>query len=534
MGLRGIGAKPVKKTTDEPKFKIVVRGRTRAERVISFIESLPVTSGILAGNRFKLGQWQKKIIRQIYRTHRGRRVVRQALITIPRKNGKTTFTSALALCHLCGPEREQRGEIYSAANERNQAAIIFREMKAMVLSTDLRDRVIIRDFAKSLECAETGSIYTALSADVQTKHGFSASFWAYDELGQAANRKLYDVLNTSGGGRSEPLGIVISTQSPDPHSIMSELVADGERILAGSEHDPAFLPVIYSAPMDCDPWNEEVWKACNPGIESGFRSLDEMRDAAAKAKRIPARESVFKLLYLNMPVAIDDRFIALEDWQACGKSDTVTHLEGRPCFGGLDLSSTQDLTALVLYFPEDNGFVLPFFWVPRDRLEEREHTDRVPYATWHKQGLIEAPAGRAIDRLAIVRRIAELASQYDIRGIAYDRWRADDLQKMLDDEGIEIKLTPWGQGFRDLGPCVDLLETAILNRELKHDNNPVLTWNISNAVIDMDPSGARKISKSRSREKVDALIALCMAIGLHSREPGAREIEFSGDLVISA
>jgi phage terminase large subunit-like protein len=534
MGLRGIGAKPVKKTATEPQFKIEVRGRTRADRVISFVESLPVTSGILAGKRFRLGAWQKKIIREIYRTGRnGRRIVRQALLSFPRKNGKTTFTAALALCHLCGPEREQRGEIYSAANDRPQAAIIFREMKSMVLATDLKDRVIIRDFAKQLECAETGSVYNALSADVQTKHGFSASMWVYDELAQAPSRKLYDVLDSGSGARAEPLGIVISTQSPDPHSIMSELVSYGQSILDGMHTDPTFHATIYTAPMDADPWDESTWRACNPGIESGFRSLDEMRAAALKARRIPARESVFRLLYLNQPVEVDARFIALQDWQSCCGTVDVQALRGRPCWGGLDLSSTQDLTALVLYFPEDGGAVLPFFWVPRDRLQEREHTDRVPYATWYKQGLIESPQGRAIDRLAIIGRLAELASMFDIRGVAYDRWRLEDLNKLLADEGIDLDVTGWGQGFASMGPAVDLLETAVLNGELRHGNNPILTWCASNAVVETDPAGSRKISKSRSREKVDGLIALCMAMGLHAKEP-AREIEFSLPLVISA
>ena len=534
MGLRGPGAKPVKKTTKEPKFKISIHGRTRAERVISFIESLPVTSGLLAGKKFKLGGWQKKIIKAIYRTKNGRRIVRQALISIPRKNGKTTFTAALALCHLCGPERESRGEIYSAANDRPQAAIIFREMKAMVLGTDLKDRVVIRDFAKTLECAETGSIYQALSADVQTKHGFSSSVWIYDELAQAANRKLYDVLDTSGGGRKEPLGIVISTQSPDPHSIMAELTDYAKSIQTGAHSDPTFHATIFSAPMDADPWSEDTWRACNPGMESGFRSIEEMRAAALKARRIPARESVFRLLYLNQPVEVDSRFIALQDWKACGGNIDVEALRGRPCWGGLDLSSTQDLTALVLYFPDDGGAVLPFFWVPRDRLDEREDTDRVPYRTWHRQGLIEAPQGRAIDRLAIIRRLAELAATYDIRGVAYDRWRLEDLQKLLADESIDVSVTGWGQGFKDMGPAVDLLETAILNAQIRHANHPVLTWNASNAVIEMDPAGARKISKNRSREKVDGLIALCMAIGLHAKEPQPREIELTRPLVICA
>jgi phage terminase large subunit-like protein len=549
MGLRGPGASPIasaeqdnsgdlflfERKPEKPALKIKIHGRTRADRVISFIECLPVTSGILAGTKFRLAPWQRRIIKSIYHTGRnGGRVVRQALISVPRKNGKSTLTAALALCHLCGPEAERRGEIYSAATEREQAAIVFREMKAMIQGTELAGRVIVRDFAKSLEDSKTGSIYRALSADVETKHGFSSSFWVYDELAQAANRKLYDVLDTSGGGREEPLGIVISTQSPDPHSIMSELTDYAKSILDSTHTDPTFHGTIFSAPMDSDPWAEDTWRACNPGIESGFRSIEEMRAAALKAKRIPAREAVFRLLYLNQPVAADERFISLSDWQACGADIDPERLRGRPCWGGLDLSSTQDLTALVLYFPEDGGAVLPLFWVPRDRLEEREHTDRVPYATWHKQGLIEAPAGRAIDRVAIIHRLGELAGLYDIRGIAYDRWRLEDLEKLIADEGVELKVTGWGQGFKDMGPAVDLLETAILNGELIHPNHAVLTWNVSNAVVEMDPAGARKVSKSRSREKVDGLVALIMAMGIHAREPKAREYDFSGPLVITA
>ena len=188
----------------------------------------------------------------------------------------------------------------------------------------------------------------------------------------------------------------------------------------------------------------------------------------------------------------------------------------------------------MLYFPDDGGAVLPFFWVPRDRLDERESTDRVPYRTWFNEGLIEAPAGRAIDRLAIIRRIAELASTYDIRGIGFDRWRLEDLQKLLADEGIDLPITAWGQGYRDMAPCVDQLETLILNRQITHPNHPVLTWNVSNAVVEMDPAGARKISKQRSREKVDGVVALCMAIGLHAREPAPMQYDFSGPLVITA
>ncbi len=505
------------------------------ERVIRFIESLPITSGMLAGKKFKVRPWQRSILEGIYRTdENGKRIVRQALITMPRKNGKTGLTAALALCHLCGPEAEQRGQVYSAAADRNQAGLIYEEMKAIIREVpELDQRIIVRDFTKHLEDVETGSIYMALSADAKTKHGFSASCIIYDELAQAPDRRLYDVLMTSMGGRAEPLAIVISTQSSDPHSIMTELVDYGVQVRDGILEDSAFYPVIYTAPEDADPWNEATWFACNPAL-GDFRSLEEMRSAALQAQRIPARESSFRLLYLNQRVSADARFINKADWDSCAGDIDIESLRGRPCYGGLDLSSTTDLTALVLYFPEDGGAVLPFFWVPADRLREREHSDKVPYWTWHQSGFLQAPAGRAIDKQFIIHKLAELASTFDFQGIAYDRWRFEDLKKLLENEGIEIPITPWGQGYQDMGPAVDAIETAILNRTIKHDRHPILTWNVSNAVVEIDPAGSRKITKEKSIERVDGLVSLVMAVGLHAKAPKPMQYDFSRPLVISA
>jgi phage terminase large subunit-like protein len=337
----------------------------------------------------------------------------------------------------------------------------------------------------------------------------------YDELAQAPDRKLYDVLMTSMAARREPLAIIISTQSSDPHSIMSELVDYGVQVRDGILDDPTFFPVIYTAPEDSDPWSEETWFACNPAL-GDFRSLEEMRTAALQARRIPAREASFRLLYLNQRIAAEARFISQADWQGCSGRIDADALRGRPCVGALDLASTTDLTALVLYFPEDNGAILPFFWVPADRLDEREHTDKVPYRTWCNQGYLEAPAGRAVDKLAIVRRLAEICEMFDLRALAYDRWRLEDLKKMLSDEGIDVEVTPFGQGFKDMGPAVDILETAILDRRITHPSHPILTWNVANAVVEVDPAGSRKVSKSRSVERVDGLVALIMAVGMAS------------------
>ena len=265
MGLRGPGAKPVKRSRNgsgtasegsldpsKPKRPAWMRsGLTRSGRVIAFVQSLKITAGTGAGKPFKLRPWQKEIIRKVYdpTTSDGRRLVRTALLSMGRKNGKTALVAALALCHLCGPEAEPRGQVCSAAADRNQAAIIFREMKAMVLADPLlAERIIIRDFNKEFEDTETGSTYAALSAEVGTKHGFSASFVAYDELAQAPDRRLFDVLETSTGARSAPLMWIISTQSSDPKHIMSELTDYAKDVNSGVIEDPTFVGTIFEAP----------------------------------------------------------------------------------------------------------------------------------------------------------------------------------------------------------------------------------------------------------------------------------------------
>ena len=521
MGLRGVHAKPTgapeKRRRRKPWQK---KGLSRAERVIAFIETLQITSGMRAGERFRLREWQRDIIRAVYSVDAaGHRYVRQVLLTMPRKNGKTALSAALVLVHLVGPESERRGQIYSAAADRKQAALIFDECEAMILADpDLAARVNVQRFHKRLEDTETRSVYAALSADAKTAHGLSASVVIYDELAQAPDRKLFDVLTTSSAARAEPLAVVISTQSSDPHHVMSELVDYGESVRDGIVSDPSFLPFIFSAPPDADPWCEDTWHACNPAL-GDFRSLDEMRATAARAQRMPALEAVFRALYLNQRVEPETRFIAASEWDACSAAPDLERLKGRPCFGGLDLGSTRDLTALLLVFPDDAGGldVLAHFWCPRDTLQQRADTDKVPYPSWVESGFIEATPGRSTDSAFIVHRIGELAADYDIQVIAYDRWRIEDLKRSLADEGIEVRLEPYGQGFRDMGPAVDVLERAILERKIRHGAHPVLTWNASNAVIVKDPAGNRKLDKEKSREKIDGIVALAMALGILTR-----------------
>jgi len=539
MGQRGIGAKPVKRAPQtggqtRPRRRAWEKpGLTRAERVVAFIQSLKITSGIFAGKRFRLRPWQREIIEQIYATDRhGRRVMRQALITIPRKNGKSQLAAALSMAHLCGPECESRGQCYSAAADRQQAALIFREMVAFVRADRaLSDRIIIREHNKTLEDVETGSTYEALSSDAKKAHGLNVSFAVLDELAQWPGRDLYDALITGGAARAEPLFVAISTKSPDPNHVMSELVGYGERILAGDVEDNSFLPIIFAAPAEADPWSEETWFAANPALDD-FRSLEEMRVAAEQAKRLPAREPSFRLLYLNQPVDQASRFLHRADWEACRADIDVAALHGQRCFLGLDLASTTDLTALAAYFP-DTGDLLCWFWAPADGLEEAERRDHVPYRLWARQGVLETTPGRAIDKSFVVARLGEIAADFRVTAVAYDRWRIDEIKRLMTDEGLRLPMVEFGYGWKDQGPAVDAVETAVLRRELRHGNQPVLNMCVANAVVISDPTGARKLAKDRSTGRIDGLVAATMALGLAARFPARRPSVYSHRGLIS-
>jgi phage terminase large subunit-like protein len=542
MGVRGPKAKPVRlelvRTNDAKRRRSwQARGLTRPQRVIRFVESLPCTQGYGEGGPLFMHPFQKDIITGIYGPTRsdGRRMVRTALVTMPRKQGKSTLSAALVMAHLCGPMVEPRGQIYSAATDRQQAGIIFAELLAMLdRRPSLAERLHVQRWNKTITDTMTGTVYQALSSDSRKAHGLNPSMVVADELAQWRSPELYHNLVTGMGGRSEPLMVVISTRSADPNHIMTELVDYGRKVLDGVIDDPTFHASIYAAPPDADWLDEDVWRACNPAIDAGFRSIEEMRVAAAQAQRMPAREPVFRNLYLNQAVDTrSDRFIPIDEWLACQGDVDPEALRGRPCYGGLDLSSTQDLTALVLYFPDD-GAVLAWFWAPADRLEQRQERDKAPYVTWAAERLLEAPSGRAIDRYAIARRLGEIVGAYDVRKVAYDRWRVEDLQHVLTDEGVEVNLEPFGQGYRDMGPAIDVLEAAILNRTLRHGGHPILTWCVSNAVVTADPSGARKFDKARAIERIDGLVALAMAIGCHAKMPPPKTYDFSLPAVLTA
>jgi phage terminase large subunit-like protein len=544
MGLRGPGAVAVKRSAGADPEPIgphpwEAEGLSRAERVILFCESLPVTSGKLAGSQFRFRPWQRRWIRRIYRTDRkGRRIVRTAVKSMGRKNGKTDLAARLCLCHLAGPEAEPRGECYSAANDRFQAGKIFAEMCAIIQAVPwLAARISIRRHSKELEDigpGGTGSVYAALSADVATKHGLSPSFWVYDELGQATNRHLYDVLDTAMGARDEPLGLVISTQAADDKAPLSELIDYGLKVQAGEIDDPTFDLELYTAPPEADPWDPKTWKLANPAL-GDFRSLDDVKRLAAQAQRLPSKEASFRNLILNQRVDASQPFMSARVWKGCAGAVDLASLKGRPCYAALDLGASRDLTALVLIFeaPDGSFDVVPFFWLPEDDLREREDADRAPYVRWRDDGHLLTCPGKTINPAAVALKIAELHGAYNIATLAYDRWRVADLKRELDAIGCDVPLAEFGQGFKDMSPAIDALERLAIEGKLRHGGHPVLQMCAANAKSLSDPAGNRKLDKERSTGRIDGLVALAMAIGAHARQPAPPDYDFDRPLVLS-
>lgn len=471
-----------------------------------------------------------------------RRRVRRAILSIARKNGKTALIAALVLVHLVGPEAIQNGEIYSAANDRDQAAQVFKVASQIVRAdAELSDMLKVVDSTKHIACYSNGSFYKAMSAEAGTKHGLNPTFVIFDELAQARTRELYDVLDTSMGARAEPLFVVISTQSNDPEHILSKLIDDGI-----SARDPTIVCHLYEVPEDCqDIYDPKVWKKANPAL-GDFRSLPDLKAVADKAQRMPAEEPKFRNLYLNQRVAPVASLISRKEWMAC--VGPAQFEEREEVYLALDMSAVVDLTALVMGSAGDKTKVKAFIWKPEDLL--RDHSDRDfgsgnnRYGEWYAAGHMLVSPGRSIDPAVIATKIAELYEKYTVLGLAYDRWRIADLLREFDrigfaaweDKGNEkagcgLRLIPWGQGFKDMAPAIDALELEVIERNLEHPSNLVLTWAMGNAVASMDPAGNRKLDKDKARFRIDPAVALTMMMGLKSKDRAAPSLITTSDIL---
>ena len=490
----------------------------KARRVVRFIECLKHTKGEFHGKPFKLLPWQEKVIRDVFGTVRDEdpdiRQYNQVYIEIGKKNGKSELGAALALNMLINDD-EWKAEVYSCASDRQQAAIVFDVAVDMVRQNPTLSKLIkIIPSTKRMVYQPTGSIYQVLSSEVATKHGLNVSACIFDELHTQPTRALYDVMTQrSGDARKQPLWFFLTTAGTDRNSVCWEVHQKALDILEGRKHDPRFYPVVYGLPDDADWQDEQNWYKCNPSL--GYTiTIDKVRDAYRKALETPADENMFRQLRLNQWVKQSVRWMPMEKWDECGAPVIPGDLDGRVCYAGLDLSSTGDLTTLVLVFPPSDESepyqILPFFWLPEETLPLRVRRDHVMYDVWEKQGFLQTTEGNVVHYGFIEKFICELGEKYNIREIAYDRWNATQMVQNLEDDGFTM--IPFGQGFRDMSPPTKELMRLVLEHRLAHGGHPVLRWNMDNAFVRTDPAGNLKIDKQKSTEKVDGAVALVMAL----------------------
>ena len=491
------------------------RKKTRAEINIEWCERfLFLPEGKNVGKPLKMAEFMKEDFRAIYDNPHG---TRRAIITRGRKNAKTTECAAITLLHLCGPEYTPNSSLYSAAQSRDQASIIFNLARKMVLMSPVLRKVIrIKETARELHCAEVGTVYKALSAETATAFGLSPSLCIHDELGQVKGPRfsLYEALETATAAQEAPLSLIISTQAPTDADLLSLLIDD-----AKSGADPKVVLRINSADMDDDPFSEKAIKAANPALDL-FMNKAEVLAMAQDAKRLPAREAEFRNLVLNQRVEASNPFVTASLWKSCG--GTVQPFNGTtPLYGGLDLSSVADLTALVLIGqPAGKAWhCAPTFWLPAEGLAEKSRADRVPYDLWRDKGYLQTTPGTTVTYEYVAKHLRDLFNRYNIRKLAFDRWNMQHLKPWLERAGfsvnvIEDKFVEFGQGTVSMSPALRSLEELIRDKLIVHGNHPVLSMCAACAVVEGKDDANRKLSKNKSSGRIDGMVALAMAVGV--------------------
>lgn len=486
---------------------------TRGERVIAFIERYCIVpEGKLIGKPMRLDEFQKDFLLAIYDNPVG---TDKAYLSIARKNGKTGLIAGILLAHLVGPEAVQNTQIVSGAMSREQAGIVFSlAVKMINLNPDLQSIVHIIPSGKRLIGLLCNVEYRALAAEGKTTHGLSPVLAILDEVGQVVGPQsdFIDAIITAQGAHESPLLIAISTQAANDSDLLSIWLDDAER-----SGDPHIVSRVYQAAKDADVGDRDAWKAANPALGS-FRSLKDLERQAEMAGRMPSFENTFRNLCLNQRVSTVSPFISKNVWES-GKETAIN--TPRKWFAGLDLSARNDLTALVIAGDDGKGMwdIFPFFWTPEKTLADRAKTDRVPYDVWVKQEFLRTTPGSSVDYEFVVNDIAEILSDFDeLASMAFDRWRIDLFRKELENIGLSLPLAEFGQGFKDMGPAVDTLESLLLNGRVRHGMHPVLTMCAQNAVVVKDAAGNRKLDKSKATGRIDGLVAMTMAAGAANGE----------------
>lgn len=497
--------------------------RDAAEHAIEFFYYLSHSKGEWAGKPVELEPWEQAIVWVLFGWYRRKthtRRFRAGYVEIARKNGKTLLASGLALYMLLA-DGEPGAEVYSAATKRDQAKISFDEAARMVRKSKFLSEHITSHKDRLFVKWDTASKYEPLGRDADTMDGLNVQFALVDELHAHRTSEVWDVLDTGMGSRRQPMIFGISTAGFNQASFCYEQRTYTTQILDRVVENDAFFGTIFTLDEDDDPFDEKVWIKANPNLGVSVK-VDELRDAAKRAKEIPSQLTSFLTKRMNVWTRAARHWIHPDKWKACTFEVDEQTLVGRTCYGGLDLSNSLDLVAFVLVFPPTLADplyrVLPRFWVPESAVIERSRSQRVPYDAWVRSNYLMSIPGEVIDYEYIYAQIEQDASTFDLKEVAFDRWGAASVYLQMAKKGIAM--VAMGQGFVSMSPPMKDLETAIIAQKLAHGNQPVLTWCAHNMVAARDAAGLMKPDKAKATEKIDGIVALIMAWDRATRHGG--------------
>jgi len=495
--------------------------------ILWFSDCCVHVKGALAGKPIELEPWQQAIVANLFgwKDKRGLRRYREAFIYVPRKNGKSILAAGIGN-KILFTDAEPGAEIYTAACEEDQAMIPFSMARRMVLKIP-ELAAIAQCYRQSITIESDGSFFQPINGEPDSKHGLNAHCAIIDEIHAHPDSSIIDVLRTSMGSRRQPLTVYITTADYEREgSVCNRLHDYATRVRDGDLLDARFLPVIYEAAKGDDWKSEDTWKRANPNYGISV-SPEYLRAACQRAVDDPAEENIFKRLHLNIRTEQDVRAIQMDSWRACPETRIDDdELRRFPAFGGLDLSSMDDITAWVIAFrlPDNAGVYLrSHFWVPAESAEARERKDKVPYCTWARAGLLEMTEGNAIHYRAIRKRVVEDVERFDIREVAFDPWNMEQLGQELEEED-GISLVKFRQTFANFNAPTKELLRLVKAKEIHHEHHEVLTWMASNLVLSLDDSGNYRPNKKKCAEKIDGIVAAIMAIARASRSSDGQSI----------
>lgn len=499
------------RTAEEGQYFDAERAALAADCIERYLRH---TTGQWAGQPFVLLNWQRSIVWDIYgwRNADATRRFREVFIALPRKNGKTTFVAALSVL-LFVFDDEPAGHVYAAAGNAEQATVVFSEARAMIMASPELARHV-EPYKRQMWFPAKQASYQVLTKTGLTKHGLNPYATIKDELHTWKDRLLWEALRTGQGARRQPIDISITTAGYDRHSLCFDQWGYARKVRDGIIENSAFLPVLFEASPEDDWRDPDVWAKANPSLGVTIKA-EWLEKECRRAIEQPGYENVFRQLYLNQWTEQASRWLSMQIWDANAGTVDRAALRGRRCVGGLDLALVADLSALVLVFePIERGGaydVLPFFWVPEDNIRVRSRKDRVPYDQWARDGLIRATPGEVTDFDFIREDIFALASEFNIAEIAYDRFLAQHLVQQFIQEGVPM--VEFGQGFFSMSPAAMEVERLLISRRLNNGGNPVLRWMASNVAVEKNAAGGIKPSKASSTERIDGIVAMCMAVG---------------------